>query len=392
MQPLTQRIAPADQPLNTRAGWLAHLHDSLPALLAGLIAWIAFLVVGDTPLIRASGLALIIVGLSMALRAMGAALAIIGGLALAFSPAFWTQTGGAESLQLGTLVAALIGAGALTGALIWFGRRPVLGAALGLAIFAVLFLLVVGTPRSLRMTTLTTAWLLFLLIDILLASNPRPHQPRSDLRPWQIVGLLLLLAIGTLNEPLFALLLPAVVLGLALAKARCPLWYWIAIGIIAGVGSAGILSNYVSPVWWGVDPAAVPDGHVPFIVAGAWRDPLRWLALFDLIVRQFTGLGLALGVLGLARLARWHPPIGVVTLTAYGAYASFGLVYFGEDSAVLLLPLLMIQVLWMTYAVYAFGQWLQNSAKPAPRVVRWAAPALFTLLPLIMLLRIVGVG
>ena len=108
-----------------------------------------------------------------------------------------------------------------------------------------------------------------------------------------------------------------------------------------------------------------------------------------LIIGQFTAAGLALGVLGLARLSRWHPPVGVVTMIAYAAYALFGLVYFGEDSPVLLLPLLMIQLLWMTYAMYTFGQWLQKSLKPAR--VRWIAAATFTLLPLFMLLRIVGV-
>ena len=73
--------------------------DLLPAALAGAIAWIVFILLGQTPLVRASGLALVIVGMAMALRPMGGALSIIGGLALAFSPAFWAQTGGAESLD-----------------------------------------------------------------------------------------------------------------------------------------------------------------------------------------------------------------------------------------------------------------------------------------------------
>ena len=44
-------------------------------------------------------MALAVVGMALALRPMGAALAVIGGLALAFSPSFWIQTGGAESLN-----------------------------------------------------------------------------------------------------------------------------------------------------------------------------------------------------------------------------------------------------------------------------------------------------
>ena len=64
-------------------------HYWLPALIAGLVAWFAFIMLGHTPLIRASGLALVIVGMALALRSMGAALTIIGALALAFSPSFW---------------------------------------------------------------------------------------------------------------------------------------------------------------------------------------------------------------------------------------------------------------------------------------------------------------
>ena len=95
-------------------------------------------------------------------------------------------------------------------------------------------------------------------------------------------------------------------------------------------------------------------------------------------------------VLGLARLSRWHPPVGVVTMIAFGTYAAFGLIYFGADSPILLLPLLMIQVVWMTYAMYTFGQWLQKSQNSAR--VRWVATALFTLVPILMLLRIVGIA
>jgi hypothetical protein len=79
-------------------------------------------------------------------------------------------------------------------------------------------------------------------------------------------------------------------------------------------------------------------------------------------------------------------------MVAYATYALFGLVYFGRDSAVLLLPLLMIQILWMTYAVYALGQWLQQTLHPANPVARWLAPAVFVLLPIALLIRIIGFG
>ncbi len=365
--------------------------DWIPALIAGGVAWIAFLLIGHTPIIRASGMAVAVIGMALALRPMGSALAVIGGLALAFSPSFWIQTGGAESFNPLEVGAALIGALVAGGVIVWLSKRPLMGVAAGFALFAVLFLSAVGTPRSLRLTTMLTAWTLFLLVDGLFASNPRPDEPPNGALGIQhTLGLLLLLAVGVINDPLFVLLVPASALGLFLSRKRLSIGYWAALLAVGLYGVYGISQSYYSVYWWNY-PAAqalASDPNVPYMIGSVWREPQRWLRLMGLIIGQFTAAGLALGVLGLARLARWHPPVGVVTMIAFATYAAFGLVYYGADSPVLLLPLLMIQLLWMTYAVYAFGQWLQKSVQPAR--VRWIAAAAFTLLPLFMLLRIVG--
>lgn len=366
----------------------------LPAVAAGVIAWLALILLGETPLIRASGLAAVIVGMTLALRPMGALLSVIGGLALAFSPSFWAQTGGAEMLVPSEVLLTLglaFGGGVLV---LWFSRRPFVGIALAVIIFAALFLAAVGTPRSLRLTTLVSAWTLYLLVDGLLISNPRPDTPPTGaLAAQHTFGLLLLLAIGVLNDPLFVLFAPAIVLGLFLANKRLPIWYWLILLAVIAYGLRGFVVLYADTNWW-LFPAERAEQlglRVPYIMADGWRESSRWIRLIELVIGQFTFAGLALGVLGLARLSRWYPPVGVVTMIAYGTFAGFGLVYFGADAPVLLLPLLMIQVLWMTYAVYSFSQWLQKSASPANRGVRWLAPAVFTLLPLTMLLRIAGV-
>lgn len=362
-----------------------------PAWLVGGAVWLIFMLVGQTPIVRASGLALVIVGMAMALRPMGSALAVIGGCALAFSPSFWIQTGGAESLNPLAVGAALLGAGLLAAAAIWLSKRPFLGIAVGLILFAALFLTRIGTPNSLRLTTLLTAWTLYLLVDGLLVSNPRPDEPSNGALGIQhTYGLLLLLAIGVINDPLFVLLVPAVALGLFLSRKHLPVWYWLGILVILGFGLYRVSQTYYSPYWWNlpVEQALATPDSMPYLLASVWREPGRWIRLMELVSSQFTIAGLALGILGLARLSRWHPPVGVVTMIAYGMYAAFGLIYYGKDSPVLLLPLLMIQLLWMTYAVYTFSQWLQKSLKPAR--VQWVATAAFTLLPLLMLLRIVG--
>jgi hypothetical protein len=360
------------------------IHAWSPVAVAGLIAAAAFIALGQTT----------IVGITLTLQRFGNVLAITGGLALAFSPAFWSQTGGSDS-SLALVAAALVVAGtaaALTG---WFGRKTALGLAVGVVVFAALFSVLVGTPRSLRLTTLLTAWLLYLLIDGLLAANPRPDgPPPAPLKPHHTFGILLLLAVGVFNDPLFTLLTPAIALGLLLARTPLPRWYWLALSLIVIVGLRALALQYVMDSgWWGASAERAQGLGIrgAFVIADGWHTASRWLYLFNLVIGQFTLFGVILGVFGLARLARWYPPLGSVTMVAYAAYALFGLVYFGRDSAVLLLPLLMIQVIWMTYAVHSLGHWLQKSFQ-ASGAIGWFAPAAFMLLPLLMLLRITGSG
>jgi hypothetical protein len=365
----------------------------LPGVAAGLLAWFAFVFVGQTSLIRASGLAVVVVILAMTLRRWGAALTIIGGLALAFSPAFWSQTGGTDSLNLPTTL-LLLALGVLIVVLLTrLGDWPYLGFVIGtgLVIFAVGFWGQVVTPRSLRLTTLLAAGMIYLLVRALYITHPRPDEPPpAGLSIRHRLALLLCVGLGVINDPLFTLLAPAVVLGLLLSRTRLSWWYWGMIVVFIAIGVYGIVIEYVNSTWW-VYPAAqaeVQNLRVPYVMADGWHEASRWINLFNLVIGQFGILGVLLGVLGLARLARWYPPLGSVTMIAYAAYVIFGLVYFGRDSAVLLLPLLMIQVFWMTYAVFTFGEWLKKSFRAGTPLVQWFAPAAYVLLPLLMLLRI----
>ncbi len=364
----------------------------LPALAAGVISWLLFMVIGQTPVIRASGLALVIVAMALTLRPFSAALAVIGALALALTPAFWSQTGGSESLNPAAILAALGLAAGVTALGVFSTRRFFWAVAAGVGLFALLFLLVVGVPRSLRLTTLVTAWMLYLLVDGLLLSNPRPDSPPiGRLGAHHTYGLLLLFAIGVVNDPLVVLMAPALLLGLFLTGKHMPLLYWLVLIGISVYGVIGVIDLYAAPYWWEFASERARDIGitVPYLLGDGWRNANRWVDMAELIAKQFTALGVILGVFGLARLSRWYPPVGVVTMVAYGSYALFGLVYFGADAGVLLLPLLMIQVIWMTYAVYGMGQWLQKSAGTRSRSVRWLAPATYLLLPLLLFVRVV---
>ncbi|NWF68224.1 MAG: hypothetical protein HXY40_03990 [Chloroflexi bacterium] len=349
----------------------------LPAVISGAVTLALFTLIGATPFIRAAGLALVIAAMTLTLRRLGAWLAVSGGLALAFTPAFWSQTGGPPS---GAPIMALV-LGLTVGCALLarrFGGRALLAVEIALLAGTVIFWRDFTYYNSLRITTLCAALVLLALMDGLLRSNPRPGEaPPAPLDDIHTMGLLLVFSIGVINEPLFLLFAPAIVLGLLLARSKIPLWYW---GFWALAIALAVFGWFF--------PGTGSNTRAPLLLLDGWRAAERWIMLIQLIVAQFTPIGVLLGVLGLARLARWYPPLGVVTMVAYAAYVLFGLVYVGEDKAVLLLPLLMIQALWMTYAVYSFGEWLQK-AFGQPRA-RWVAPAAFMLLPLALLLQAVG--
>ena len=115
----------------------------------------------------------------------------------------------------------------------------------------------------------------------------------------------------------------------------------------------------------------------------AWRDTDRWLALGDVVLRQYGVAGAVLAVIGMARLARWYPRIGPVTLLAYCAYGLYGL-GGGADVADSLIPMHIVQAIWVAYAVHAIGQWLAKYLPPARGIGYVLVHTAFALLPIYM--------
>lgn len=368
-------------------------NNFLLTLLVGSVSFAIFTIVGHTPLIRALGMAISIAGITLILQRFGGVLGVIGGFALAFSPAFWSQTGGEETRLVVLFSLALLAALAITALIIWTKKVSDNILLCVIVIFGLIFLGLAGSPRSLRVTILLTTALLYVLIDLLMISNPRPDSlPQSVFPANHVLTIVIMLLIGVLNDPLFVLLAPALMVGLYLSRVTIPKWYWGVILLIVSLGIYGTIMQYIASGWWLVsaETAEAAGIRVPFVIADGWREASRWVYLINLVRNQFTDIGILLGLIGLARLARWYPELGITTLVAYGSYALFGLVYFGKDSTILLLPLLMIHVLWMTYAIFAFGQWLQKSFINRSGA-QWLATAAFILLPLALLGRITGV-
>lgn len=345
-----------------------------PAIIAGGGVWLLLLFIGDTPMARASGLALAILGVTASMRQMGFVASIAGGLTLALCPMFWSQSGGDVSQPPAIVIAALLALAAALLASFLFNRHD-LGIGLGITIFVAGFWSQTGHAQSLRLTGLVTAWLLYLLADMILLTNPRPGiKPAQAPRQWHTLGILLLYVVGTVNDPLVTLLAPAIWLALFLSFAKLPLWYWGAMLLTAGVGAYLLGGIYLSPE--------------PLLDLWGWREALNWIALGQLVFAQFNIFGITLGVIGLARLARWYPPLGVVTMIAYGAYVFFGLVYLGQNREILLLPLIIIQVMWMTYAVNTFGQWVNKSLANESGLWIHVVSSGYFLIPAVLLLNI----
>lgn len=361
----------------------------LPALINGLIVWALFVYLGDTPLLRATGLALVIVGITLALRRMGSMIAIIGGLTLALSPAFWLQAGG-RSGEPATIVIALALSVASVVIAAVLSKRPYIGLGIGVIVFAALFWSQIGTPRSIRLTGFIIGWLMFLLVDMLLLTNPRPEDAPVILRdgglktvdggmaarPYHIWGILLLITIGILNDPLLTLLMPAIILSLVLTKSKMRWWYWLAIGVVVGLGLRGLWLDYL-----------LRQSYL--INLGDWYEGVEWIEMIALLIDQFTLFGVILSLLGLARFARWYPPLGIISMLGFAAYWIFGLTYNSFSREIALLPMYFIFVLWMSYAILALSEWAAKTTARNPRLGRYLVISAYAILPVSMLIRII---
>jgi hypothetical protein len=225
---------------------------------------------------------------------------------------------------------------------------------------------------------------MFVLIDMLLLTNPRPddaphilHDKRKAIdetgaeppRAYHTLGILLLIGIGVLNDPLLTLLVPAIALSLFLTNTRLPWWYWVVMLLVFVIGTRGIAIDYLSLQSYRILPAG-------------WRNGARWVDMLQVIVGQFT-------IVGMARLSRWYPPLGTTTLIAYASYMVFGLSYTGPNREFLLLPLFVIHVLWITYAVFTLGEWLDRAFFEQKDWGHYIVQGLYVLLPLSMLLNII---
>jgi hypothetical protein len=363
-----------------------------PVVATGVTSLLLFLWIGQAPVTRALAMAGTIAALTLILQRFGTELAVIGSATLTFTPAFWNQVVGSSTADPLLVMGLLLAASVIVGVFYVVGRKPAIGLAIGVSIFAVLFWTVVGTPRSLRITAFLSSWLLYLLMDAVLRAHPRPEEPtQRAIERYHLYGFLFLLSIGIFNDPLFTLMVPSVVLTLVVIKAPAHWTYWAVFVLIALFGTQQLITQYASSTWWSFSAQQARELGivVPYLIGDGWRDANRWLDLFQLFATQFSLFGIVLMLFGLSRMARWYPPLGIVTMVGFSSYMIFGLLYLGRDVTVHLIPMFIIIIVWITYGIYAIGQWIAKSSAPAI-VVRWAALLLFIVLPVFLLSRVLG--
>lgn len=105
----------------------------------------------------------------------------------------------------------------------------------------------------------------------------------------------------------------------------------------------GVNLQSLSGLWWMMSGQAYRFFAFGYDLAGYLRELLGFV---DALWRQYTGLGLALGLLGAARLLR-KSPLGPAAATAFLAFGGFFAGYAVADKGTMFLPAHLIWALWL---------------------------------------------
>ncbi len=204
--------------------------------------------------------------------------------------------------------------------------------------------------------------------------------------PQRVILLGGLIGLSLTNHLTTVLLLPAV--AVALAHQRLTLRQW---ALAGGALIAGLLVYLYIPLRW----PALHDGRLmrpdEFIgwVSGsrfsgalqmrAWLDdPERWRIVARLLLAQMGWPGLIASACGLALLAARRWQAALVMALAFAAYFFYGLNYLVPDIGVFLIPLFLLQAIWIGYAA---GVLIELMSRRSPKALSlWLQAAALTLL------------
>ena len=363
--------------------------------MSGCITFLLFAVIGHAPYLRAGAMSIAVVGITASLRSLGRLLCIVGGLSFALSPISWSQTGGSLSvneLTVGYVLFFAIGVAIVTFLLI-SNRGLYYAAIISVTLTVVLIVILNESVRSARISHLLGAWLIYMLMIALSKTNPRPEDPpATEVSHRHQYAVLVLYLLGVFNDPLFTLYAPALLLGLWLSRIHLPLWQWVVYGVMTIYGGAVFYGIYVSDEWSFYSAQFLMDGSIapPYLILDGWRNTSRWIMLMSNLATQYTLVGTIISLVGIARFSRWHPPISNMLLIGYGSFYVFGLMYFGQNQTIYMIPLLGIQIIWLTYGIHSIGQWILRYTQQTSPTIPRLLTGLFIILPIVQLGRIIA--
>jgi len=166
------------------------------------------------------------------------------------------------------------------------------------------------------------------------------------------LGLSFGLALGT--SPVLIVIGPLVAIALGRPGKH---WFQAGLGLLIGLAVFGLLPLRASsgaPVNWG-DPstfegfrwliaAELYRGYVFALPSGALGT--RLLAWASMMARQFTPIGLPIGLWGLLQLRRARPGLASAMLVAFLCLSAFAIGYNTSDSYVYLIPPFILLAIW----------------------------------------------
>lgn len=366
----------------------------IPPLLSGMIALLLFTLLGHAPLLRAGAMSIAVIGVTASLRALGQLVCIVGGLTFALSPASWAQASGnlsIDSLSVGYVLVFAFGVAIII--FLFISNRALYYAAIiGVTLTVVLVVILNESVRSTRISNLLGAWLIYMLMIALRKTNPRPEDPPAkEISQRHQYAVLVLYLLGVFNDPLFSLYAPALLIGLWLSRIHLPFWQWVVYGVMTFYGGVLFYRVYISNEWSFHLAQLLLDGSIapPYLILSGWRNTDRWIMLMREVANQYTVVGAIISLFGIARFSRWHPPLSTMLLFGYGSFFVFGLMYFGPNETTYMIPLLGIQIIWLTYGVHSIGQWILRYTQQTNSTIPRFLTALFLILPIVQLGRII---
>ncbi len=273
-------------------------------------------------------------------------IAVLGALAFGFSPVFWSQAVVAEIYALHNVFVI-----AIMGLLLWL----------------------VGRPSA----------------DT--ENNDQTDDKDDEIAP-RIMLLFGLIGLSLTNHLTTVLLLPGVALAIYLAKPKLSRRQWLA---AAGLLIGGLLLYIYIPLRW---PALHDGQSMPFgefigwitgsrfsgaLQLGAMFKGERWAIVYRLLLDQYLWIGIVLGIIGLITLILRNPRAAAVTGLIFVAQGFYGLNYLVPDISVFLIPMYLIQAIWIGYGVSTILQWVgAGIKKPPPYWFQLAILTAFALIPL----------